>query len=103
MANIVWLGEELTDLQVYVGTITQFEADDGRLTCRDIILVAVDQREAGVLVAAKYTEWELQTLTPLSSLPWFEAIVLDPECPQVMAMREWIMSHIEAVVATDDI
>jgi hypothetical protein len=103
MAHKVWVGEELTNLQVYVGTITQFEAEDGRLTCRDIILVAVDQREAGVLVAAKYPDWELQTLTPLSALPWFEAIVLDPDCPQVTAMREWIMEHIEAVVATDDI
>jgi len=103
MAHIVWLGTELTRLQVYVGTITQFEPDDGRLTCRDIILVAADQREAGVLVAAKYTEWELQTLTALSTLDWFQAVVLNPDCPQVMALREWIMEHIESVVATDDI
>jgi len=103
MAHIVWLAEEKTSLQVYVGTMTQFEPDQGRLTCRDIILIAADQREAGILVAAKYPEWELQTLTSLSALPWFEAVVLDPDCPQVVAMREWIMEHIESVVATDDI
>lgn len=101
--GIVWLGDQETSLNVYVGTITRFEEDAGRLQCRDIILVAEDQREAGVLVAAKYPDWELQTLTPLSSLTWFEAVVLDPECPQVMVMRQWIMDHLESVVATDDI
>ena len=101
MKHKVWLGDCLTSLGVYVGTMTQFAEETGALCCRDIIVVAANVREASTFAAMKYPNWELQSLTCLSVLPWFRDIVLDPDCPQVAEIRESLMQHLVEVPADD--
>ena len=94
MLHKVRIGDKRTDLQVFVGTMTQFKPADGRLCCRDIIIVADTPGRAREIAESNYPEWTLQSLTSLSTLPWFIAIYLDGNCPQVAEMREFLMEHI---------
>lgn len=102
MNRVFWSGL-LTDLRVFVGTVTQFEGEQGRLCCRDVVVIATTEEEASTLVAMKYPDWDMQSLTCLSDMPWFSAISLDPQCPQVFAIRDFLLEHIVAVPVDDDI
>jgi len=100
--NKVFFAGLLTDLQVFVGTVTQFSPETGNLCCLDVVVIATTQEEASTLVAMKYPDWDMQSLTCLSGMAFFNAIMLDPQCPQVFAMREFILHHIVAVPIDDD-
>jgi hypothetical protein len=98
----VMIGEQLTDLELHVGTITQFAPGTGNLACRDIVVMAENTQIAAALVAQKYPEWELQSLTCLTAVPWFKAIFLDDNCPQVYGIRDFMLQHLVSVPADED-
>lgn len=100
--NIYLEGEGLTNLQLFVGVLTQFTPPEGDLCCRIAVILAEDHHAASIISAVKYPQWEIQALTNLSALSWFKWITLDPNCPQVQSLREFIIQDIEAVPDDDE-
>lgn len=101
MKPIVYLGDQATDLQVYVGTMTLWEEGSGALCCRDVIILAANVTEASVVAATKYPDCDLQSLTSLAILPWIVAIHLDEDCPAMEELREWVLEHVISVPIDD--
>lgn len=98
MCKILIPGEGITPLKLYVAVLTQFAPPSGQLACRVATILAEDALSASVLAAAKYPGWELQVLECLTELPWFQCITLDPNCPQLAAIRDWVITNIKPVV-----
>jgi len=85
MKVILDTGQE-TDLKCYVGTLTAFlESRGGALCCMDIMVIAVDEHDASLLLAFKYPGWDLQSLTCVN-FPWVHSIVLRSDHPTVQAI-----------------
>lgn len=95
-------GKGIVDLELYVGVITLFAPPKGDLACRQVILLAEDTTTASVLIARKYPNWDLQSLTCVTDLPWFTFITLDSNCPELESLRTFQIKDIEAVVVPDD-
>lgn len=100
--KILICGEGLTTLQLYVGVLTQFMPDDGNLACLNVAVLAEDEHVASVLLAQRYTEWDLQALTCISDFPWFKFITLDENCPQMAMLRQFRIPGV-MMVPLDDV
>jgi hypothetical protein len=90
-----------TSLKFYVGVITLFEEDSAALICCNVMVLAENEHVASAEVARKWPDWELQSLTCVSDLAWFRAIILDKNSPHIQALRTFVISDIEAVPAND--
>jgi hypothetical protein len=90
-----------TSLKFYVGVITLFEESSAALVCNNVMVLAEDEHVASVEVARKWPDWELQSLTCISDLPWFRAIILGKDSPDIQALRTFVIPDVEAVPIDD--
>lgn len=95
-------GEGLTNLELFVGVITQFTPPKGDLCCCNVAILAEDHHTASALVAMKYPDWELQSLTNLTAFVWFKSITLDSNCPQVQGFREFVIQDVKTIPVNEE-
>lgn len=93
----IFIGTQLTDLQLYVSVLTRFEASTGNLQCRDVVLLAQNSRMASVLLAQAHPEWDMQSLTCLTDMAWFDTIILADNWQQAAVLRQFVIPNIESV------
>lgn len=95
-------GQGPTNLKLFAGVLTQFTPSEGDLCCCIVAVLAEDHHTASAIVAIHHPGWELQALTELTALVWFKRIILDPNCPQAQALREFVIQDVEAIPINDD-
>lgn len=95
MSAPIKIDDKLTNLQLYVGVLTQFAPPEGNLCCQIVAVLAPTHRDASAFLAIRWPEWSPQALTCLCEFEWFQEITLDPECPQAAYLREFIIQNVE--------
>lgn len=93
----IYMDGEGTNLQLFAGIVTQFEPPEGDLQCLQVAVLAEDYHIASTVIAMQHPEWDLQSLTNLTAFAWFKRITLDPNCPQAVELRQFVMSNVKGI------
>lgn len=99
--KIIFDDEGPTSLKLYTAVLTQFEPGSGNLQCRQAVVLAEDERMASVILAARWPDWDLQSLDCLTDAEWLKWVVLDGNCPQALLLRQFRIGNLVAVPADD--